>query len=380
MAQAISHYTGIAKANIYVYPGTDGTQSGTQVAKGTTVVLVVDSSGDIVYENGLAKTSSPVSGWVNAGNLSDITAVYKTVPDRCSPPQTVTIDQQAKTLTVSGGAGGELNKFTGYRIRWRDAAIGSSAYGEWSESVAVTSSTTTVVFDAAVPDGYVRQYAARTTGSAGSDYYSAYVVADNVLVSNHAPDRPSIVLPADQADTKSQTPVFVLEVLADADEDLLLLKRRIDNGEWETVSELKSGTVYDKLPILKAGSHTVTYKLADPYSESDPVGLSFTVTPVVWGRIIETGIVISNKQISHRADIKELLDTVNHQGAWYGVKPIVLEGVIGRFGDWQSQMEQLQAAINMNRAAAGQSAVSITVPNYPTASAFNALREYAKDI
>lgn len=380
MAQAISHYTGIAKANIYVYPGTDGTQSGTQVAKGTTVVLVVDSSGDIIYENGLAKTSSPVSGWVNAGNLSDITAVYKTVPDRCSPPQSVTIDQQAKTLTVSGGAGGELNKFTGYRIRWRDAAIGSNTYGEWSESVAVTSSTTTVVFDAAVPDGYVRQYAARTTGSAGSDYYSAYVVADNVLVSNHAPDRPAILLPADQADTKSETPVFVLEVSADADEDTLSLKRKIDNGAWETVGELKSGTVYDKLPKLKAGSHTVTYKLADPYTESDPVGRSFTVTPVVWGRTIAAGDVISNKQISHRADIRELLDVVNHQSAWYGVKALDLEGTIGRFGDWQLQMEQLLNAINANRAAAGQSTVSVTVPNFPTASVFNALREYAKDI
>lgn len=380
MASVISHYTGVAKSNIYVYPGTDGSQSGTQVAKGTTLILAVDSSGSIIYQNGLARTTSPVNGWVNAGNLSNITAVYSTAADKCSPPTRLTIDQAALTLTIEGGSGGDLNEFTGYRIRWRDAPLGTSAYGEWSESVAVTSNSTTVVFSIAVPDGYARQYAARTTGSAGKDYYSAYVIADELLVSNHTPAAPVILFPADSAETRSQTPVMVLNVPSDPDGDTLTLKRRVDNGAWVDVATLESGAAYDKLPVLAAGSHTVRYKLADAYAESGEVSVTVVVMPVSWARAIVAGDVISNKTISHRADINELLSVVNAQRAFYGLEAVALPGKVGRFGDWKTQMEYLAEAINQSKTEAGQSTVQMSIPGYPTASVFNMLREYATDI
>ncbi|MBO5680595.1 MAG: hypothetical protein J6T08_02660 [Lentisphaeria bacterium] len=375
MASAISHYTGIAKSTVYVYPGTDGTQSGTSVAKGTTLILKVDSNGSIVYENGLARTTSPVDGWVNAGNLSDITAVYSTVIDKCSPPTSLLVDRDSLTLTIKGGSGGDLNKFTGYRIRWRNAPLGTSAYGEWSESVAVTSNSTTVVFSIVVPDGYARQYAARTTGSAGKDYYSAYVIADELLISNHTPAAPVIMFPADLAETQSQTPVIVLNVPSDPDGDTVTLKRRVDNGAWIDVATLGSGAAYDKLPTLAAGNHTVRYKLTDVYAESSEVSVTFVVLPINWTRSIAAGDVISNKNISHRKDIYELLSAVNTQRLFYGLAEVDLPGMVGQFSMWKAQMEKLLESINEVSSATGQSERMLNVPSYPSAFVFNTIRK-----
>ena len=138
----------------------------------------LNSRYEIIYENGLARTTSPVDGWVNMSNVGDVKTVYKTVTDACTPPSSVTLDTTAKELTITGGSGGDLNKFEGWGISWRESPENVELWSAWSED----SVTTTNVVTVSVNAGMVRQFRVRTRGSAGEAYYSAYVECPTLLV------------------------------------------------------------------------------------------------------------------------------------------------------------------------------------------------------
>ena len=373
MAQVVENYSAKLVSTAYIFSSPDTSSSKTQYSAGTPITLPAN------YAERMDGEFYPVDapyGWVIWYEIGDITPNYKTVTDPCTAPTSVTLS--GKTLTIKGGAGGDLNTFSGYGISWRDRVVGTSTWGSWISDTVVNSTSTTVTYTVTAPAGYERQFRARTLGGAGSSYYSAYVTCGTTLTGNTAPGTPTFRLPAADATSRSQTPVMVLSVPADADGDTLTLKRQIDSGSWVTVKTIKQGAVYDWLPTLASGSHTVRYKLADPYAEGSAASRTFTVSPATWGRTIATGTVISNKTVSHRADINELLTVVNAQRAFYGLAAVSLPGTVGKFSDWKSQMQQLLTAINAIRTAAGQNAESLTIPAYPTASTFNSLREYAK--
>lgn len=187
MAQVPDYKTGVAKANIYVYPNTSGTSSGTQVAKGSTMRFPLDDSYGIIYSNGLARTTSPVDGWVNMSNVGSLKTVYKTVTDACTPPSSVTLDVDAKQLTISGGSGGDLNTFEGWGVSWRERPENGDTWGEWSADTVTTTNGVTVSVNA----GMVRQFQVRTRGSAGEKYYSAYVECPTLLVGITAASAPT---------------------------------------------------------------------------------------------------------------------------------------------------------------------------------------------
>lgn len=377
MAQVVTNYSAKFTSTGYIYASPDIYSSHTQYDVGTPITLPAD------YASRMEGEFYPVDapyGWVLYYEIGGITPNYTTVTDPCTAPTSVTLNTSTKVLTIKGGAGGDLNTFSGYGISWRDRKAGSSTWGSWTSDTVVNSTSTTVTYTVTAPAGYERQFRARTRGSAGSSYYSAYVTCSTTLLGNTAPGTPTLRLPAANATSRSQTPVMVLNVPADADGDTMTLKRQIDSGSWVSVKTIKKGAAYDQLPTLAAGSHTVRYKLADAYAEGSAASRTFTVSPATWGRTIATGTVISNKTVSHVADINELLTVVNAQRAFYGLTAITLPGTVGRFGDWQNQMQQLLTAINASRTAAGQGTVSLTVPAYPTASVFNSLREYAKGL
>ena len=306
--------------------------------------------------------------------MTDIRAVYTTVTDACTPPQTVTLDVDAKVLTVSGGAGGDLNSFTGYGVSWRLRLVNGDAWGEWSADTVIAGTT----FGVAAPAGYEMQFRARTLGSAGEAYYSGYVVCETTLTGNAAPGVPVITLPGASAQTYCARPVIVLNCPAEPDGNAQDLLRSLDGGAWAVVVynvPVAGGVVYDRLPVLGEGWHTAAYRMADPYDFGPEASVGFTVKALSWAREIAAGTVIANASVSHRADIAELLAAVNHQRAYYGLAALTLPGTVGAFGDWKSQMEALQAGIAAAEAAAGQeSAAWLSVPGYPTAAVVNELR------
>lgn len=372
MASVLDYYSATMGMRGYAYVNSDSTGGSTPIEKGEVIHLSADyasTEADNRYH-----IIFPVNGWLNKSYVQGITPVYKTVTDSCTAPTSVTLNTSTKVLTISGGKGGDQNTFKGYGISWRDKPINGS-YGGWASDVVVNSSSTTVTYTVSAPAGYVRQFRVRTLGSAGSSYYSAYVTCGTTLTGNTAPKSPSVVFPVSGGTCYSATPIVKVNCPADPDGDEMALCRKVDSGDWEPLGTVSGDYVLDTLPALSNGSHTIQYKLLDIYGATSAT-ISITVTKLAlsWTREIVPGTVISNKEVSHQADISQMLDVLNAQCAWYGKASVTLTGTLGRFGDWKAQMEQMLEAIKANAAAAGKAMEYDAVPSYPAASVINTIR------
>lgn len=369
MAKVITSYSAKLASRGYIYSSPDINSSRTQYEAGTALTLpgnYAERMVDIFYP-----VDAPY-GWVQWHIVGDINPNYTTTTDACTPPTSVTLS--GNTLTITGGAGGDLNTFQGYGISWRDKPIGGS-YGGWTADVVVNSTNTTVTYGVSVPSGCVREFRVRTLGSAGASYYSGYVTCPTTLTGNTAPSKPSIVFPASGKSTYCATPIVKVSCPSDPEGDTMTLYRKIDSGNWSSIGTLKSGNKLDTLPSLSTGSHTIYYKLADSHGlESGSVSITVTKVALTWTRTIATGTVISNEKVSHKADINQMLTVLNAQRGWYGNSTVALPGTVGRFSDWKTQMEQMETAIKANATTAGKTVTFATVPSYPTASVINAIR------
>ena len=370
MARVVDYYTAVMTNSGRIYDRPDTSGDFTSYDYGTELRLPADYGSR--ETNGFYPVTYPENGWINYQYVSERTAVYKTVTDKCTAPTSITLS--GTTLTIKGGAGGDLNTFQGYQVSWRDATIGTTSYGSWSSDVTVSTSNTTATYAVSAPAGETRQFRARTIGSAGSSYYSDYVTCGTTLTGNTAPTAPTIVFPQGGAISMNPTPYVAVSCTADKDGDTLSLYRKIDSNAWSKITSVKSGTIYDLLPKLSAGTHTVTYYVKDPYTDSATVSVTFTIQEKTWRRSIAAGDIISNKSISHVSDIIEMMGVLNDQRPWFGLKEVYLPGVVGQFATWKPQMETILSGINECRRKCGQTEYSLAVPAYPTASVINALR------
>lgn len=356
---------------MYYYQYADGSGTKTRIYSGTVIYLAKNYKE--TASNSRWYMTSP-AGWLNYTYCKEIEPVYETVTDQCTAPTSLAIDTVTKVMTITGGDGGDLNAFTAFGVSWRERSINSSTWGAWSEDEDVTGRNVSVT----ATSGTVRQYRARTKGSAGEKYYSAYTVADTLLNGNSAAGTPIVEVPTSGAITFCHSPSIRVQCPADPDGDMVTLHRSIDSGEWESLSAFDGAvTIYDQPNALTNGTHTLRYKLVDSNgAESDADSVSFTVTGHSWGRAIAPGDVISNEQVSHRADIEELLAAVNSACAFYSVPDCVLEGVVGAFSDWRRQMEALENKLNECLLAANKGQYSFaTVPGYPAAGVINEIRD-----
>lgn len=370
MAQVIDNYSAVMTNTGYIYDRADVSGSKTQYEYGTELLLPANYAER--ETNGFYPVIYPENGWINYMIVSQRTPNYKTVTDACTTPESLSIS--GNTMTITGGAGGDLNTLEGFGLQWRERDADGS-WGSWSTEAVSASRTVTV----AVNPSKVRQYRVRTRGSAGEAYYSEWVVCETLLNGNTAAATPSITLPANEAVSGSQTPVVVISCCADSEGDQMTLQRSIDGGDWMNAATVagSGGTVYDQLPAQASGRHTIRYKLVDiNQAESGAAEIAIVVGAAAWSRSIASGNIISSKTISHQADIMEMLNAVNVQRLYYGLDPITLPGTLGRFVDWGRQMDALLKATNACHAAAGQPAEqSDTDSTWPNAAMINLIRQ-----
>ena len=376
MAQVIVNYSATVSigggSNAYVYSQPDNNTTVGFYSNGDQIMLYADYAS--TAQNGRYHVGSTPGGWMSYMYISNIRANYQTVADPCTAPSTVTLNTATKVLTITGGAGGDLNTLAGFGVSWRDRTIGSDTWGAWSADQVSTARTVTVT----APAGKERQFRVRTRGSAGETYFSAYVQCATLLVGNTAPGTPAVTYPANNATTLSLTPAVVVTCPAEPEGDAMTLKRQVDGGSWQTVASVPGagGVVRDRLPTLSAGTHTIRYTLTDTYGlESGAASVTLMASPPAWSRAIVTGSVIANQSISHRADILELRTAVNAQRAYYGLATMTLPGTVGNFSDWRPQMLALQTAIGSAFAVAGVAAPNwASVPGWPTAAVIQQIR------
>ena len=373
MAQVIDKYHAVAvgSSTMYYYSHPDTSSEATRIYSGEGFYLHRD-----YFEretNGMYLMVEP-SGWIQFYYVDEIEPHYTTVTDPCTAPSSVSLNTQTKQLTITGGDGGDLNKWTGFGLSHRDRPINSTVWGAWSGDTVVTARIVPVDVDS----GMVHQYRARTLGSAGSSYYSDYTVCETLLNGNTAAGTPVILLPVSGLDTCAGQAVVKIECPAEPDGDAMVLQRSVDGGAWTEAASLGSagGTVYDPLSIT-AGGHTVSYRLVDSNGEAGGTdSITFTRSPLAWRRAIHQGDIIANRQISFVADINELLACVNKLLAFYGKPPMALPGVPGGLADWQKQLLAMQNAVDSCRAATNRAAWGFqALSGWPQASAINQLRE-----
>ena len=380
MAKTLSHYEGTAtgSGHFYWYKKADDTSEATRVYNGDLVKLPTWYASEI--NNGMYRVTYPGNGWMFYWNVTNIKPAYETTTDKCTAPTSVTIDTKTKVLTITGGAGGDLNTLKGFGVSYRERAIDSNSWGSWSSDEVISGRTMNV----SVAKGKVRQYRARTRGSAGSSYFSAYVTCATVLTGNSASGAPVIAAPVQGATTWSNEPLFVLHCPEDPDGDELDVQASVDGGEWESVSssdgsEGAQSFVY--ISGLSEGEHTVRFKLVDTSgNESPEASVTITRKAFEWNREIERGTIIANDAISHVRDIEEMLERLNVTRTYFGLEPITLPGTLGLFADWKKQMEAIRDAENEYMVAFDMYPFEMSAPEYPNADYINMLRSNMHEV
>lgn len=372
MAQVIDRYRAEAGGSsaMYYYQYADNTSAATRLYSGTVIYLHKDYADRITA--GMYLMVDP-SGWIPWYYVQNVKPVYKTVTDACTPPDKLTIDRTAQTLTITGGAGGDLNALTGFGVSFRERAISSSAWGEWSEDTV----TAGRILSVSAGSGMVRQYRARTLGEAGSGYYSSYVICETLLNGNTAAGTPAVILPVSGMETIGASPTVRIDCPAEPVGDGMTLQRSLDGGGWTDAAALtgEGGTVYDTLSV-EEGGHTVRYRLVDANGEAGGEdAISFVRSPANWSRAISPGDVIANREISFASDVRELMEKVNGMRAFYGMPAAALPGTPGRAGDWACQLQAMQTAAAECRAALQLADAAFEQPaSWPRASQINQLR------
>jgi hypothetical protein len=98
-----------------------------------------------------------------------------------SPKVASTLSRSAVELSWGAGSAGTNNSVTGYDVEQQDCADGVSWPSVWQ--MAAGSPVLVNKLSVMTPDtpGYFRRFRVRTRGSAGSDYYSGWVVSENTL-------------------------------------------------------------------------------------------------------------------------------------------------------------------------------------------------------
>ena len=372
MAQVLSHYAATVGGNscMYYYAEAQNTSDATRIYTGTAVTLPVDYEARLT--NRLYPTIDP-GGWIYAVYFRNITPVYVTVTDPCTPPSALMLDAQAKTLAISGGSGGDLNAWTGFGICWRERKISSTEWGTWSDEAVVQSRTVQVT----VSSGMVRQFRVRTRGAAGSAYFSAWVVCGALLNGNTAAGTPVILLPVSGASICALAPVVKVECPPDPDGDAMTLERSVNGGAWQAAAGLSGsgGTVCDAI-AAEEGTYTIQYRLVDANGDAGGTdSVSFTRIGMTWKRALRPGEIIASREISFVADILEMQQRIDLIRAFYGMNEMVMPGTPGRFADWAAQLTAMQDAVDECRLLTGRGAYGFESPSaWPHAQQINMLR------
>ncbi len=362
----------ISKYEIYRATSSSGSYSLLGTTTGTSYsVTAMSSAGTYYYK---VKTIGTASGYD-----SDLSSSYAALTAQVSgavAPAYVTVSPELYesgniSLVWPAGSGGNGAAIT-YGIQYGTSADGSTWSG-WTQLATVS----TLNYNHA-PDltrGSFIKYRVCTIISAYS-LTSGYTESGTVQ-RNQTPLAPTWVLPAANATTHSATPAIQVTVGAEPDGTEQYLQASIDGGTYYTLAILpaEGGTVVPVLS-LAAGTHAITLRVTDPLgAASATASRSITCTVPTWTRSIATGTVIANTSISHRTDINELRTRVNVPRAYYGLTALTLPGTVGKWADWQRQMEALQQGLADCFAAAGRAAPAwLTVPAYPTASIINQIR------
>lgn len=371
MAQVIDRYRAEVgnSSTMYYYCYPDNTSEATRIYTGEVIYLAADYLSGMV--GSMYRMVDP-EGWIQWYHVRSIEPVYRTVTDVCTAPDSVSI--QNGMLTISGGSGGDLNAWTGFGVSYRERAINSVFWGEWSTDTVVTDR----VVQGFASHGTVRQYRVRTLGAAGAMYYSHYTVCETFISGDMPAATPIILLPVSGADTYSAVCAAMISCPRDPDGETMTLQRSLDGNSWTDVAAVPGigGIICDVLSP-EIGTHTLRYRLVDGSGVSGGEDMiSFVRNGLYWYRPVNSSDIIANPQISFVSDVYQMYGCINRLRSFYGRPEIELPGTIGQVADWYKQLYTMQNAVDECRRASGRSVYGFRRSNHwAEAFSINQLRE-----
>ncbi len=194
---------------------------------------------------------------------------------------------------------------------------------------------------------------------------------------NQTPLTPAFSLPMANGETYSLKPSLVATVGPEPDGQSQTMQLSIDGGSYVSIGAVASagGTVYYQMS-LAAGTHTLTLRVADSLGAAGGTAVrTITVKVADWSRPIATGTIIAGGELSHVADINELLSKINVCRGFYGLSKASLTGTVGEWAQWKTQVMELQTALGACFSAAGKALPAWnTAPSYPAAAIMTQLR------
>ena len=354
---------------MYYYRYPDNTSEATRIYSGEVIYLPADY---LSRMEGTMYCLLEPSGWIQWYHVQGIEPVYRTVTDACTAPENITI--QNGMLTIAGGSGGDLNEWTGFGVSYRERAINTTVWGEWSADTVTTERSVPV----AASSGALRQYRVRTLGAAGADYYSGYTVCETLISGNTPAGVPIILLPVSGAETYAGVCAVMIQCPQEPDGDSMILQRSLDGSAWTDVASVagSGGNICDVLSP-EIGTHVLRYRLVDSSGESSGEdAISFVRNGLFWYRSISPYDIIANPQISFAADIYQMLGCIQRLCSFYGRPEIILPGTVGHVADWHKQMNAMQNAVDDCRKASGRTEFGFQRSDgWPSAYRINQLRE-----
>ncbi|NLB90837.1 MAG: hypothetical protein GX786_06430 [Clostridiales bacterium] len=167
----------------------------------------------------------------------------------------------------------------------------------------------------------------------------------------------------------------------DVDGDQTVVRYSVNNGQVKSFTPLKEGEYYFEGRFVPAGigANQITLWLEDARgSAGAKTSIIVQVASPNWKRPIKTGDIIANKEISHVADINEVVSKLNTCRGFYGLGTVALPFSINLFSKWKNNMAFLLEKILETAAFTGRSwEYSLEKEekySYPNAGDFNLLR------
>lgn len=233
---------------------------------------------------------------LQSGTEITLTVNWSYTTSKCGAPTNITVAANTGYSTTpfqwSGATSGTNNSITGYQIQYADfdhspsnAEKTSATYTGLVNISSTSTSGSTNVATAATP-GYYRAYRMRTTGSAGSSFYSAWVYSSvcrrytqgkapqSVVASTNTPPLESPVTiswtlaEAGEGDSIGGYAIYRCEIEDGTYEEIGTVSTAQTYGSYETTSpDVFGGQYFYKVVTLSATSTLYNSPLSTVYAE-----------------------------------------------------------------------------------------------------------------
>lgn len=272
---------------------------------------------------------------------------------------------------VDASTGGGLS---GYSIEFATRANDTASWGNWT----VLTTVSTNAYTHAWAGTSLNQIKYRIRAYDSQNAYSGYS-GESSVVTRAVTD--PIVLPAIEGVCYDRRPYLQVLVYVLAATEL---QARTGNtggswGAWTTCTSLNAGTNrwMGRCPVDLATGTDAAIQLR--IGSGNPiVTFALRYEAPAYAREITTGSVIANTQISHVAEMNQMLGYVNDMRRLYGLQVISFADSVGYFATWSKNICQLQNGINELYATIHGDAFTprnyTTLVKWPTASEINFVR------